>query len=83
MRRASLAFCLSLPVLLAGCGFGCAEIAGFGISSGTYVATQGPQALYPDPQITSKTMVVDRNAKTVTITYDQGGHHIQETWRIQ
>lgn len=77
----------SLALLLAGCGgFGsCPDpaLSRYDIPSATFTASPGPQVLYPDAQITGKTMVIDRAAGKVTITYQRGGHQIKETWRIQ
>lgn len=81
MLRASL----GLALLLAGCGgYGsCPAYPKYDIPSATFTASAGVQVLFPDAQITGKTMVIDRAAGTVVITYQRDGHRVKETWRIK
>jgi hypothetical protein len=62
-----------LVLAMCGCTSGSADACRHEVSSAVYKQ--------PGPPL-EKTMAVDRNAKTVTITYDKDGHHVVEHWRI-
>ena len=76
---------LLLALALAGCGSAsCPVEAPLTLASGTYRAERGAgMELAPYAGLASKTLVLDRQAGTVRVTYVRDGKTYEEQWRVK
>lgn len=85
MRADRWLLCAALALGLTGCPiFGsCPEGETNLLVSGTFQSQTSAGQLYPAPEIERKTVVLDRQAGTVKITYTRKGKLVEERWKIK
>lgn len=86
MRASGILFVCALGLGAAGCDglFGsCPRVDTTLLLSGTFQSETAAGQLYPSAEIQRKTIVLDRQAGTVRISYTRNGKAVEERWKIK